>query len=379
MKILMVSMRSIHFRRWTSQLKDSGHEVHWFDATDGDPIAELDWVIQHQGWRYKGGNFKGRSFLKKHIPSAHRLFEKDMASAFERVLKKVKPDVVHSFVMYKCSVPIFPVMQKYPKIKWVYSSWGSDLFYFKELPEHLADLQKVLPHIDYLFTDNMRDHHIAQHLGFNRQFLGAFPGGGGFKIAEYQDFVKPFSERKSILIKGYQGRSGRALNVLSALKRIPELLEPYNLVVFGADEEVTSYIESDEFLRKQINIASTKKAMASHEKVLQLMGEALLYIGNSASDGMPNTLLEAIIMGAFPIQSNPGNVSVEVIEDGVNGLLINDPVDEQNIAALIRLAVQGREMCEKAFRINMELRARFEYQTIRKEVLNCYARIESQL
>ncbi|AVI51438.1 glycosyl transferase family 1 [Pukyongia salina] len=379
MKILMVSMNSIHFRRWTAQLKDSGHEVHWFDATDGDPIPQLDWVPQHQGWRYKGGNFKGRTFIKKQLPAVHKLFEKDMAAAFHKVLKKVQPDVVHSFVMYKCSVPIFPVMQKYPKIKWIYSSWGSDLFHFKELPEHLADLQRVLPHIDYLFTDNMRDHHIAQHLGFKGAFLGAYPGGGGFRITDFQKFIKPFNKRKSILIKGYQGRSGRALNVLASLEHIPEILEPYDIVLFGADDEVVNYVESNDFLRKHIQIASTKKAMVSHEKVLQLMGEALLYVGNSASDGMPNTLLEAIVMGAFPIQSNPGNVSREVIEDGVNGLLINDPEDETHIAALIKLALQGREMCEKAFRINMELRARFDYDTIRKEVLNCYSQIENEI
>jgi hypothetical protein len=42
-------------------------------------------------------------------------------------------------------------------------------------------------------------------------------------------------------------------------------------------------------------------------------GQSILHIGNSISDGMPNALLEAMGMGAFPIQSNPGKVSEEVI------------------------------------------------------------------
>jgi hypothetical protein len=42
---------------------------------------------------------------------------------------------------------------------------------------------------------------------------------------------------------------------------------------------------------------------------------------------MPNALLEA--MGMAPIQSNPGKVSEEVIKEGVNGLLINDPFNKK--------------------------------------------------
>ncbi len=34
MKILMVSMSSLHFIRWVDQLKDSGHEVFWFGIND---------------------------------------------------------------------------------------------------------------------------------------------------------------------------------------------------------------------------------------------------------------------------------------------------------------------------------------------------------
>ena len=53
------------------------------------------------------------------------------------------------------------------------------------------------------------------------------------------------------------------------------------------------------------------------------MSKSFVYIGNSISDGMPNTMLEAMTMGAFPIQSNPGGVTEEIVENEVNGLLLN--------------------------------------------------------
>jgi hypothetical protein len=58
-----------------------------------------------------------------------------------------------------------------------------------------------------------------------------------------------------------------------------------------------------------------KGEFISNSEVLEIMGQSVLHIGNSISDGMPNALLEAMGMGAFPIQSNPGKVSEEVIKE----------------------------------------------------------------
>ncbi len=375
----MVSMRSIHFKRWTTQLKDAGHDVHWFDILDGGRIDELDWVTQHTQWRYKYPRLKGRFFLKNKFPKIHKLLENDLTKEFERLLQKIQPDVVHSFVLYKCCVPIFPVMQKYPGIKWIYSSWGSDLFYFKELPEYRKDIERVLPRIDYLFTDNKRDHYIAKELGFSGEFLGAFPGGGGFPIVKLEPYVMPVTKRKTILIKGYQGRSGRALPVLKALKQITFSLDEYKFVVFGADEEVVAFIEKDKFLRTRIHKIYAKKNMLPHQTVLELMGRSLLYIGNSNSDGMPNTLLEAIIMGAFPIQSNPGGVTEELITHHENGLLIGGHENEAEILTHIETALSEPDLIEKAFTFNQQLKQQLDYTKIQEQVVNCYRKIENEL
>lgn len=68
MKILLVAMNSIHFVRWTDQLKDSGYEVYWFDILDMGRSARLPWVHQITGWKQKFQNIKGRYFIKKKHP-----------------------------------------------------------------------------------------------------------------------------------------------------------------------------------------------------------------------------------------------------------------------------------------------------------------------
>ena len=377
MKLLMVSINSIHFHRWVSQLEGSGYEVHWFDVSDGREVPELHWLTHHRGWRYKGGSFRGRTFLKRRFPGVHRYLENDLLAAFSRVLKQVEPDVVHSFVLYKSAAPILPAMRKQPHIKWIYSSWGSDLYLFRQDQDRLREIETVLPQIDFMFSDTRRDARIAKELGFAGTHLGVFPGGGGFQL--HQRAILPPQQRDLILIKGYQGRSGRALQVLEALLLKPEIWQDRPVIVFGASPEVEDMIHAQPLLKERIRIGSSQQFMAPHEQVLDWMAQAAVYIGNSDSDGMPNTLLEALIMGAFPIQSNPGGATAEVIEDGQTGLLIEDPMDPVAIAALLERALSDSALREQAFEHHQGGKQRWAYPEIRKQVLSCYQTVARSL
>ena len=376
----MVSIPSLHFFRWTSQLQDAGHEVYWFDITGmSKPVKRISWVIQKTDWKLRW-TYPGRVFLKRNFPriysSIQKINERNLENVFEEYLYDVKPDLVHSFALYLSCSPIIKVMEKYPNQKWIYSSWGSDLFYFQNETKYLKDIKRVLPRINYLFTDCKRDYRIAQEYGFNGAFLGVFPGGGGFDFKEANAFINPVTERQIILVKGYQGRSGRAIQVIKALELISEEIKNYSIVVFGADPDVENYITKQE-LKRVLSIKSlSRKDFLPHNEILKLMGEALIYIGNSNSDGMPNALLEAMIQGAFPIQCDPGGATAEVIEHGENGLLIEDCEDSNKIAKLIREAIINPNLINKAFIINQEkIKPNYDRDFIKKQVISSYVSI----
>ncbi|NJB81739.1 glycosyltransferase involved in cell wall biosynthesis [Wenyingzhuangia aestuarii] len=333
-------MPTLHFFRWANQLKDSGYEVFWFDITGMSAYVEkINWIHQKIDWKLKW-NYPKRNFVKKRFPGIYDFIqkknEKDTAVEFERYLNEVKPDIVHSFALYVSCAPIIDVMEKYVHQKWIYSSWGSDLFYFQNFPEYLKDIKRILPRINYLFTDCKRDYNIAKEYGFKGEFLGVFPGGGGFDIAKMETYREPIPSRKTILIKGFQGRSGRAIPVFKALERLKNQLIDFQIVVFGTDPEAFQYLESS-VLNHWENFNVIGKI--SHDEVLQLMGKALIYVGNSNSDGMPNTLLEALCLGAFPIQSNPGGVTEEVINHGKNGCLIEDCENISEIKSILEKTI----------------------------------------
>jgi glycosyltransferase involved in cell wall biosynthesis len=381
MKILMVSIFSSHFFNWVNQLEGAGHEVFWLDVKDSrTTVKNIDFVEQIVGWRYKV-DYPGRYFIKKHLPSLNGFInnynERSLSNTFEELVRKIEPDVVHSFVMYLSAVPILQVMKKYKEIKWIYSSWGSDLYYYSRFEKEKREMMEVFPHLDYMFTDCQRDYSIALKMGFNGEFLGVFPGRGGYDLEKTNKLLRPHYTRKKILIKGYQGKHGRCIEVLKAVMRLKDKLNLFELIVFGADEEVIEFILTSE-LDTWSNFTVLKKI--DNTRVLTLMGDSLLFIGNSASDGIPNTLIESIIMGAFPIQSNPGGATEELIIDGKNGFLIQDPNNPVEIKNLLHKALVDSQTIKKGIEYNfLNIRPGLEREKVRKQVLKKYSQIENDI
>ncbi|KDN53986.1 glycosyltransferase family 1 [Flavobacterium seoulense] len=370
----MVSMPCLHFFRWAEQLQDSGHEIYWFDVTDGGKkVKRIHWVNQIVGWKFRW-NYPGRTFIKINFPRLYdfiqRFNERDIKKIFERHLLEIQPEVVHSFALYISCTPILQVMNKNQNIKWIYSSWGSDLYDLQNHSKYLIDIQNVLKRVDYLFTDCIRDYKIAQQHGFENDFLGVLPGGGGYHLSEMEAKIKAKEIRSTILIKGFQGKWGRAINVLKALEGIKDKLNLYTIVVFGADNKVVSFCENSE-LSKWMNFSVLCRV--TQDEVFNLMAKSFLLIGNSVSDGMPNTMLEAMCMKVFPIQSNPGGVTQELIKDGFNGFLIEDTEDVEGISQIILRALNDSELIKKGIVHNsLNIIPNLDYDIVKKKVLQSY-------
>ena len=71
MKILFVSMPSIHAVRWIENLKESGHELYWFDITGKGKIQTLEEVTQITNWKKRKLPYiKGEYWLSKKFPKS---------------------------------------------------------------------------------------------------------------------------------------------------------------------------------------------------------------------------------------------------------------------------------------------------------------------
>lgn len=336
---------------------------------------------QNPSWKYRW-DFPGRYALKNYFPRIYKWIqsfnERPVDTIFKSYLNDIQPDVVQSFALHLSCSPIFNVMNDYPHIKWILSTWGSDLYYHQNLPRYKEEIINVFPRIDYLFTDCYRDVNLAKQMGFKGEVLGVFPGGGGYHIKEYESQItKSLEKRDFIMVKGYQGNLGRCITVLKALMGLRNDLEQFKIIIFGADAEVVEFVKISHFDTLFNVEIFTNTQPIPHKKILELMGKALVYIGNSISDGMPNTLLEAIIMGAFPIQSNPGGATAEIIRNGKNGILIEDCENIEAIKLLILKALANVQLMKTAFYINQkEIKPQLERSLVTSRVLKAYDSID---
>lgn len=370
-------MPSIHVLRWIENLKDKGHELYWFDVLDRGPLENLDYVRQFVDWKKRKYPYiKGEYFLRKKMPSVYDkiipYFEVSANEGFEKVIQEIKPDIVHSFELHYCSYPILKAMNKNPGIKWIYSCWGSDIFRHQILKNDIQKIESVLNRVNFLITDCERDYDLAKKYNFNGVFLGALPGGGGYNITDIQTSFQDIESRKLILIKGNHNETGRALYTLKAIKKIIDLLDDFHIAVFSAGEKVREFIKSDSKLEGKIKIIEGINQSELHN----YFGKAFLYIGNNFSDGMPNSLLEALLLGVIPLQSNPGNATKELIGKKYFGEIINDPENSDEIAEKILCLIRNKDNNVQFAKSNhLKAIEDYNYERIRDSINNLYSTV----
>lgn len=379
MKILMVSIPNHHFFQWVNQLENSGHEVYWFDISDsGFQSDRIKWVNQIQGWKLKW-DFPGRKMLKSKLPKVYqnirKFNERSEAIFFKKLLDEIKPEVVHSFAMQLSCIPILQIMKEYSSTKWIYSSWGSDIFLYERLGITTAQFQETLQRVNYLITDCKRDYQIALKNNFKNSLLGVYMGNGGLEIDK--SFILNLNERNILLIKGYEDGIGKALKIIEAIESLsPLLFENLEIIIYSADIPVKESVENSNYF-KRLNVKVIERGQfVSNDLLLKMMGKSVLHVANSISDGLPTSCVEAMGMGAFPLQSNPGNVSEEVVTHGKNGYLIENPLDSNEIAKWIESALKNSELRQSAQQYNTNfVDENYNRKALKKQIIKMYESI----
>jgi glycosyltransferase involved in cell wall biosynthesis len=111
-----------------------------------------------------------------------------------------------------------------------------------------------------------------------------------------------------------------------------------------------------------------------HEKMGEVFRSAQIIVSPSVHDGTPNSLIEAMACGCFPIAGDLESIR-EWITPGQNGLLV-DSGDPQSIADAILMGLEREDLRRDAAGLNANLiSARAEYETNMKRVLEFYKSI----
>ena len=386
MRILFVAMaNSIHTIRWINQIADQGWDIHLFPVEDWGIHSELRNVTVHNflgrkptkidksvrvigSWPFSRTSAFVKRIINRFLPS---VIDRKLA----RIINQIKPDIIHSLEIQHAGYITLnareQIGENFPS--WIVTNWGSDLFIFGRLLEHVKKVKAVLSFCDYYDCECHRDVKLALSYGFKGRVLPILPNTGGFDINKMCILRQSgkTSERRLIILKGYQGWAGRALVGLRAIELCADMLKDYQVAIYLANEDVKI---AAELISQSTGIPINIIPYSSHEDILRLHGRARISIGLSIGDGASTSMLEAMVMGSFPIQSCTACAD-EWIKDGINGMIVN-PEDPQLISASIKLAISDDFLVDRASELNIQIaRERLDYQTIKQQVVSIYENI----
>ena len=388
-RLLVVAMaESVHTARWLSQLEGQGFDVHLFPLSHRPLHSGLRDLTAHTtvrrrppgldaGVRLRGVPWPVRKGAVRLQWTVEALPGMSPAARLARAIRRVRPDAVHAMEMQHAAYLTLEARrllgpERFPP--WIYSCWGSDLYHFGRQAEHAGRIAEVLGAIDFLVTDCERDRGLAATMGFTGTFLGVFPGPGGFDLERMRRLRAPGppSERRVIALKGNHEAQwvGRALVALEAVGRVAGELAGHELVVYSASDNVSSAAAE---LARRTRLAVSVLPSSPPDEILALMGRARIAIALSVSDGTPNAMLEAMVMGALPIQSDTVSTA-EWIADGDNGLLVG-PEDADGVERALRRALADDALVDAADERNRALtQQRIASEVVGPQVLAAYRR-----
>lgn len=376
MRILIVAMSaSVHVARWLKQLTDQGWEIHLFPCAGTDlPHADMRDIVLHALTTFAPGQIDPS--IRVCRPPEH-LVDRDLPTRLAELIKRINPDIIHSMEFQHCSYLTMEARKrfsgKFPP--WAVSNWGSDIYLFGRLPHHAKKIREVLANCDYYYCECCRDVKLAREFGFQGKVLPVFPVAGGFDIAKSIELRQPGppSGRRLVMLKGYQTFAGRALVGIRALHLCaPDLRAGnYRAAIYSHSPDVAL---AAELFSQETGVPIELMPYSSHDDMLRMFGRARVYVGLSISDAISTSLLEAMVMGAFPIQSWTACAD-EWLIDGKTGNLV-PPEDPEAVAAALRVALNSDSLVNTAAQHNESIsRTRLDVRIIGPKVVDLYRQI----
>jgi glycosyltransferase involved in cell wall biosynthesis len=274
-----------------------------------------------------------------------------------RVVKRVKPDVVHGLrIPYESMAAVAACP---PTVPLAVSIWGNDLTHEALRTRRSSrETRRVLARADLLFADCQRDIDLAKTWGLRPTAATAvLPGGGGIDLARMAEEGRTLTSRLSDVL-GSESDYRLVVNARGARPYVRNevLLEALSVMASGLDPRVrVVFVDSahDAALRRSIECHQLGNKIivmgkCSPGEVLSLFVRADVSVSITDQDGTPNSLLEAMAAGAIPVCSDLPSIR-EWIEPGSNGFLaaFNDP---QSVADALRLALDLSDAERKAIR-----------------------------
>lgn len=296
---------------------------------------------------------------------------KTAAQKVHTLVEEVRPQLIHAM-----RIPFEGMIAAQARLNapLLVSIWGNDFTLHARSNPWMGQLTRsALRQVDALHSDCYRDLKLAQNWGYDVNKPGlVVPGAGGIQV----DVFYPAEE--SLIGKRHDEFSVVNPRGVRAYVRNEVFFQSIPLVLHSLPQ-VKFYcptMEGDPQAERWIRELGIEEhtillPRLTRPEMAELFRRAEVVVSPSVHDGTPNTLLEAMACGCFPVAGDLESLR-EWIVPNENGLLV-DPNDPQALAGAILRGLTDPMLRKNASQLNVKIIAeRAEYQAVMEKVSQFY-------
>jgi glycosyltransferase involved in cell wall biosynthesis len=351
--------------------------------SDSSPSgADLSWLAKVKRILSRGSSPLPQS-INKIEQAANLNYPSSIEAALAQVIETWQPDIIHTLGIDPASYLLKRTCDTFIRdhftARWIVQARGGpDLAIKRFDPNHTPLIQEVIKGCDHFIADNEQNYIIAEELGLTCEKrenpgLGVVPGPGGLDLDELAALAtgKP-SERERVIIwpKAYEINSAKAMPVFEAIIKYWKQFQPCRIeMLWFVQADVQMWYEK--LFPPEIKAHCPTFGRLSRQETLERIGKARVLLAPSLSDGIPNTMMEAMALGAVPIVS-PLDTITPVVKNEVNVLFANNLYPDEIGSALVRLMRDDTLIDKMAENNRVRVQEMADRRKIRPRVITFY-------
>ncbi len=395
--LLIADGRSAITKRWIDMLHSLDFRVSMVSTYPLSNRPEVDQLFilpvafsaagrsANNSLLHKPGGQPSRNWKKKVIQNARPLVMKmrylfgpftlpKYQSDLKDIISEIKPDLVHALRIPYEGMLASITPQDIPLLV---SIWGNDFTLHANANQKMKNLTfKVMHRTDGVLADVYRDIKLAHQWGFPASKPGlVVPGGGGILFEEIEAAKQvSISDLKIVPdvpvivnprgIRAYAQTDIFFQSIPLVLKKLPNAM--FLCPGMSGKPEAQHWVE-------QLKIQENVKLLPTmpQDILWSTFHHAQIGVSITTHDGTPNTLLETMACGCFPIVGDIESLR-EWITPGVNGLLVS-PHSFVDLSNAIIDAYQNQALREQAKNFNQQLlKSRADANLVRDQLALFY-------
>jgi hypothetical protein len=371
-KVLVIGMiDSIHLARWLTQFIDTDNQIRVFPSTHFRLAHKRMYEFERTNIQLLGlhtfknllGYFDSIVTLRFFGDKVGQLFRQFYLSLY---IMCYRPNIIHAIEIQHAGYLVASI-KKGPERR-ILTNWGSDIYFFQHIQGHEARIKQSLEWATHYSAECARDYVLARSLGFRGIDLEKIPNAGGFiPVTANQQSL---ANRNQLIVKCYGGTFGLGSLAINVCEKFLDTFVWSKVYLYSVTSDLLKEVENLASLHPGRVRFSTLDAPLDHEAILEEFKKSRVYLGLSRSDGLSTSFLEALLFGAYPIQSDTSCAN-ELIELGATGSIV---VPEFDAVLKELLKVFGDEIkLQKASEANNVVAGKFlDYDYIQKIAMTYY-------